>query len=137
MVRVTGKGGKTRLVPVGSRAIEALRRYLSLARPLFKPKPLEDSVFLSNRGRGISRQMVWRIVAQYARYANIQKSLSPHTLRHSFASHLLANGAPLRIIQELLGHADIATTQVYTHVEKDRLLETHRKFHPRGERKPS
>ena len=131
-VRVTGKGNKTRIVPVGSRAIKALKHYLKEARPLFNPKPLEDSVFISSRGKGISRQMVWRIVAEYARIAGIQKHVSPHTLRHSFASHLLSNGAPLRVIQEMLGHADIATTQIYTHVENERLLETHKQFHPRG-----
>ncbi|MCL1857175.1 MAG: site-specific tyrosine recombinase XerD, partial [Kiritimatiellaeota bacterium] len=124
-VRVTGKGNKTRLVPVGQHAIEALRRYLETARPLFKPRPDETHVFLSTRGRGLSRMTLWRIVVKHARTAGIEKPLSPHTLRHSFASHLLAGGAPLRVIQEMLGHADIATTQIYTHVDKTRLLDSH------------
>jgi len=131
-VRVTGKGNKTRLVPVGHHALEALRRYLATARELFKPKPEETHVFLSSRGRGLSRMTLWRIVVDHARTAGIEKPLSPHTLRHSFASHLLAGGAPLRMIQEMLGHADIATTQIYTHVDQARLLESHRQFHPRA-----
>ena len=131
-VRVTGKGNKTRLVPVGRHALGALRQYIETARGLFTPRPEETRVFLSSRGRGLSRMTLWRIVVRHARTAGIAKPISPHTLRHSFASHLLSGGAPLRTIQEMLGHADIATTQVYTHVDQERLLESHRKFHPRA-----
>jgi len=131
-VRVLGKGGKVRVVPVGSHAIEALRHYLVEGRPLFQPDIADRSVFISRIGRGLSRVGVWRIVTSHARRAGIEKHLTPHTLRHSFASHLLENGAPLRVIQEMLGHADVATTQIYTHVDQKRLLSLHRQFHPRA-----
>jgi integrase/recombinase XerD len=131
-VRVLGKGRKVRIVPVGAKAAESIRLYLAEARPLFSPPPEERAVFISRVGRGISRVSIWQMVKQRARQAGIEKHISPHTLRHSFASHLLANGAPVRAIQEMLGHSDIATTQIYTHVDQERLVETHRQFHPRA-----
>ncbi len=131
-VRVIGKGDKVRVIPVGSSAVEAVRHYLAEGRPLFKPDITEHSLFISRVGRGLSRVGVWRIVTRHARRTGIEKHLTPHTLRHSFASHLLENGAPLRVIQEMLGHADVATTQVYTHVDQKRLLSLHRQFHPRA-----
>lgn len=131
-VRVLGKGRKVRVVPVGSRAVEALRRYLAEGRPLYAPAIDERAVFVSRLGRALTREAVWKLVTDHARRAGIERHLTPHTLRHSFASHLLENGAPLRVIQEMLGHADIATTQIYTHVDQERLLAVHRKYHPRA-----
>jgi len=131
-VRCTGKGNKTRVVPFGSRAQDCLERYLLQARPRLEIKGPSRVVFLTIRGGAFSRQRLWQIVRDYARKAGIDKHVYPHTLRHSFASHLLANGAPLRVIQEMLGHADIATTQVYTHVDQQRLRAVHHQFHPRG-----
>ncbi|AVM45329.1 site-specific tyrosine recombinase XerD [Victivallaceae bacterium BBE-744-WT-12] len=133
LVRVTGKGEKTRMVPVGEAALELLQRYLAEARPVLAAKnPASPFVFLSRNGRQLDRERVWAVVKEAAARAGIKKNIHPHTLRHSFASHLLANGADLRVIQEMLGHADIATTEIYTHVDAARLRETHRKFHPRG-----
>ena len=138
-VRCKGKGGKVRVIPIGNRAEQALRRYLAEYRRLFRKKadgrdPGADAgyVFLTYRGEKFSRKGIWKIIKTYALRAGINKNVSPHTLRHSFASHLLANGAPLRIIQEMLGHTDIATTQVYTHVDKGRLRSIHARFHPRA-----
>jgi len=133
LVRVTGKGEKTRLVPVGEAALELLKVYLAEARPALAAKnPASPYVFLSRTGKRLDRERVWAVVKEAARRAGIEKNIHPHTLRHSFASHLLANGADLRVIQEMLGHADIATTEIYTHVDAARLREIHRKFHPRG-----
>lgn len=133
LLRVTGKGGKTRIVPVGETALDLLQRYLREARPVLAEKnPASSYIFLSHNGRKLNRERVWSIVKETAERAGIHKNIHPHTLRHSFASHLLANGADLRVIQEMLGHADIATTEIYTHVDADRLREIHRKFHPRG-----
>ncbi|MBS1371621.1 MAG: site-specific tyrosine recombinase XerD [Lentisphaeria bacterium] len=133
LVRVTGKGDKTRMVPVGEAALELLQRYLFEARPFLAGKnPASPLVFLSRNGRRLDRERVWAVVKEAAVRAGIRKNIHPHTLRHSFASHLLANGADLRVIQEMLGHADIATTEIYTHVDAARLREIHRKFHPRG-----
>jgi integrase/recombinase XerD len=132
LVRVRGKGGKTRLVPLGSRAEEALRRYLADARPAFRPAPGEAALFVGPRGRALSRPTLWRIVKRRARMAGLPKEVSPHWLRHSFATHLLAGGAPIRAIQEMLGHADIGTTQVYTHVDAGRLASVVKQFHPRA-----
>ena len=133
LVRVTGKGDKTRVVPVGQTALELLKRYLAEARPVLAEKnPASPYVFLSRHGKRLDRERVWAVVKEAAVRAGIQKDIHPHTLRHSFASHLLANGADLRVIQEMLGHADIATTEIYTHVDASRLHEIHRKFHPRG-----
>ena len=132
-VRVLGKGRKVRVVPLGSRAVEALRAYLATARPkLAEGAPPSDAVFLSRSGRPLTRMTVWRIVVRHIREAGIEGEVSPHTLRHSFATHLLAHGADIRSIQEMLGHASIQTTQIYTHVDSDRLLAIHRKFHPRS-----
>ena len=133
MLRITGKGSKTRLVPVGKPALRLLKRYLENARPLLAEKnPATPALFLSYRGRQLDRERIWQIVKLAAQRAGIFKSIHPHTLRHSFASHLLANGADLRAIQEMLGHANIATTEIYTHIDRSKLISVHRKFHPRG-----
>ncbi len=132
LIRVTGKGNKTRLVPVGRRARMAIERYLAQERPdLVKPRSGSE-VFLSVRGGRLTTARLWQIVKACARRSGLETNIYPHLLRHSFATHLLSNGADLRIIQEMLGHADISTTQVYTHVDQQRLKAVHRKFHPRG-----
>src|SRR6187200_2563484 len=132
IVRVTGKGNKTRLVPVGRKACEALAAYLSTERPkLVKPRSSSE-IFLSERGTKMTTVRVWQIVKKHARKSGLEANVYPHLLRHSFATHLLGNGADLRIIQEMLGHADISTTQVYTHVDQQRLKAVHHKFHPRA-----
>lgn len=132
-VRCLGKGSKVRIVPYGGQARQRLNRYLAEARPRFaRPGVGDSSVFLTNRGAAFTRQGLWKLITQLARRAGIAKAVHPHTLRHSFASHLLANGAPLRVIQEMLGHADIATTQIYTHVDEGRLRRVHAQFHPRA-----
>ena len=131
-VRCTGKGNKMRVVPFGEVASRHMKEYLSRARTQFCKAGTGREFFLTSRGRGFTRQGLWKLVRHYAARAGIVKSVSPHTLRHSFASHLLANGAPLRVIQEMLGHADIATTQVYTHVDQARLRSIHAQFHPRA-----
>ncbi len=132
ILRVTGKGNKTRLVPVGKKACEALAAYLSAERPkLVKPRTGSE-IFLSARGTRLTTVRLWQIVKERARHSGLEANIYPHLLRHSFATHLLSNGADLRIIQEMLGHADISTTQVYTHVDQQRLKAVHRKFHPRA-----
>jgi integrase/recombinase XerD len=132
-IRVTGKGNKTRLVPVGAKACDAIRAYLEGARPASVTKRTGSEIFLSTRGgRKLTTVRVWQIVKDCARRAGLDLNVYPHLLRHSFATHLLSNGADLRIIQELLGHADIATTQIYTHVDQQRLKAVHHKFHPRA-----
>lgn len=131
-IRCIGKGSKVRVVPFGAQARKALETYLAESRSLLEIKGVSRHVFLTYQGRGFSRKGLWRLVKDYARKAGIDKTVSPHTLRHSFASHLLANGAPLRVIQEMLGHADIATTQVYTHIDQQRLKSVHHQFHPRA-----
>ncbi len=131
-LRVTGKGNKTRIVPVGARASEAIESYLANERPgLVKPHTSSE-IFLSVRGGPIGPDRVRKIVKERARQAGIEQNMYPHLLRHSFATHLLQNGADLRVIQELLGHADIATTQIYTHVDDQRLKKVHQRFHPRA-----
>lgn len=132
VIRVVGKGSKERIVPVGHLALKALGRYLKEARPYLLKSPDEPTLFLSRLGRRLDRERIWGIIKETARLAGITKNVHPHTLRHSFASHLLENGADLRVIQEMLGHADIATTQIYTHIDQRRLLEVQRKFHPRA-----
>ena len=128
-----GKGSKQRVVPLGRQAVEALKAYLSEQRPkLVRANPDTDWVFVSRGGRGLTREMLWILVKKYVRRAGLNAKVSPHTLRHSFATHLLAGGADLRTVQELLGHANIRTTQHYTHVDRDRLRAIHKKFHPRG-----
>jgi integrase/recombinase XerD len=132
IVRVTGKGNKTRLVPVGSKACDAIRLYLDRERPSLVGKRTGSEIFLSSRGTKLTTVRVWQIVKQSAKNAGLDLNVYPHLLRHSFATHLLSNGADLRIIQELLGHADISTTQIYTHVDQRRLKAVHLKFHPRS-----
>ncbi len=131
-IRCTGKGNKTRVVPFGDRARRALEGYLKHSRQKFVNEQSDRSLFLTIRGTGFSRKGLWKMIKGYAAKAVPNKTVSPHTLRHSFASHLLANGAPLRVIQEMLGHADIATTQVYTHIDQGRLRSVHSQFHPRA-----
>ena len=132
-LRVFGKGSKERVVPVGGKASEALTVYLASGRPHFVKPKTGSQLFLSERGTAISRQMLWVLVKKYAKRAGITKTVKPHLLRHSFATHLLGGGADLRAIQEMLGHANIATTQIYTAVEEKRLLDQHAKFHPRNQ----
>ncbi len=132
-LRVFGKGSKERVVPIGGKALEALRVYLDAARPRFvRTGKTGAEVFLSERGAAISRKTLWVIVKKYARRAGVEKKVKPHLLRHSFATHLLGGGADLRAIQEMLGHASLATTQVYTAVEPGRLIDQHARFHPRN-----
>jgi integrase/recombinase XerD len=132
MIRVTGKGNKTRLVPVGTKACDAIRAYLEKERPQVVSKRTGSHIFLNRNGRQLTTVRLWQIVKEVAARAGIDTNVYPHLLRHSFATHLLGGGADLRIIQELLGHADIATTQIYTHVDHQRLKNVHQKFHPRG-----
>jgi integrase/recombinase XerD len=132
VIRVIGKGNKTRMVPVGSKACEALAVYLSTERPKQVKRRTGNEIFLSERGTKLTTTRIWQIVKEKARHAGLEKNIYPHLLRHSFATHLLSNGADLRIIQEMLGHADISTTQVYTHVDQQRLKSVHRQFHPRA-----
>ncbi|MDD5699454.1 MAG: site-specific tyrosine recombinase XerD [Victivallaceae bacterium] len=131
-IRVKGKGNKERLIPVGRTALRLLERYLTEVRPQLAKNPAEATLFLSINGKKLNREWIWNIVKAVAQRAGIDKNIHPHTLRHSFASHLLENGADLRVIQEMLGHADISTTQIYTHVNQKQLLDIHRRFHPRG-----
>jgi len=131
-VRCRGKGSKERIVPLGSQARRAIERYLADGRPHFLKSRPEEALFLTRRGRGMTRGWLWEIVRRTVRAAGISKKVSPHTLRHSFATHLLSRGADLRVIQEMLGHANISTTQIYTHVDREHLKTVHRRFHPRG-----
>ncbi|HDP35657.1 MAG TPA: site-specific tyrosine recombinase XerD [Candidatus Hydrogenedentes bacterium] len=128
-VRVKGKGAKFRLVPLGKRALEKLHAWMPLRMRWAKR---DDAVFIGASGKRLSRTTVWRMVKRYARDANIKQNVTPHSLRHSFATHLLDNGADLRAVQEMLGHADIGTTQIYTHVSAERLSNAHKTFHPRA-----
>ena len=132
ILRVTGKGDKERIIPIGRKALDLLENYIRDIRPQLVKSPTEPTVFLSKNGKPLDRERIWAIVKDAALRAGINKNIFPHTLRHSFASHLLENGADLRIIQEMLGHADISTTQIYTHVDQKRLLNVHKQFHPRG-----
>jgi|YelNatPaOPRAMG01_1025707.scaffolds.fasta_scaffold00119_47 integrase/recombinase XerD len=131
-LRCIGKGNKERIIPLGKYATHAIDRYLKEARSFFLGKKRCDILFLSRLGSKISRQMLWKIIKKYARMAGIKKPVRPHIIRHSFATHLLERGADLRSVQEMLGHTDISTTQVYTHVNRDRLKMIHKTFHPRG-----
>ena len=131
ILRVTGKGDKERLVPVGRAARQSLKRYLDGARKAWVEGRPEEALFVTRLGRKMSRQAIWVLLRKYAKASGIRKKVYPHILRHSFATHLLENGADLRVVQELLGHADISTTQIYTHMDKSRLKGIHQKFHPR------
>jgi integrase/recombinase XerD len=132
VVRVTGKGSKTRLVPMGEVAVDWLTRYLKEARPAILEKRLSDSMFVTQRGASMTRQAFWYLIKRYALVAGIHQPMSPHVLRHAFATHLLNHGADLRVVQMLLGHSDISTTQIYTHVARERLKQLHTAHHPRG-----
>ncbi len=132
VVRVTGKGSKTRLVPMGEEATDWIMRYLNEGRPAILHKRLNDNLFVTSRGDAMTRQAFWYLIKRYALIAGIHKPMSPHVLRHAFATHLLNHGADLRVVQMLLGHADISTTQIYTHVARERLKALHSQHHPRG-----
>jgi len=132
LVRVVGKGSKERIVPLGEEARVWIERYFARARPALLESRSSDAVFVTHLGNAMSRQMFWRLIKRYALIAGINAPLSPHGLRHAFATHLLNHGADLRVVQLLLGHADISTTQIYTHVARERLKAVHAQHHPRG-----
>jgi len=133
VIRVLGKGSKQRIVPIGSSAVRWITEYLTKVRPLLEKKAKsENIIFLNNRGTKLSRMGVWKIVDRYVKEAKIEKEFHPHTFRHSFATHLLEGGADLRAVQEMLGHADISTTQIYTHIDREFVKQMHKDFHPRG-----
>jgi len=130
-VRCLGKGTKERIVPLGKKAAAAIKRYLKEVRPALAGTKASQFLFLSRFGDKLTRQMIWKQIKSYTKKAQIKKEVSPHTLRHSFATHLLEHGAELRAVQEMLGHANIATTQIYTHINKERLKKIHTLYHPR------
>jgi integrase/recombinase XerD len=130
-LRCIGKGNKERVIPLGKKAITSVSKYLASVRPALLKKRSSDSLFVSRLGSKISRQSFWKLIKRYAKQARIKKPMKPHTLRHSFATHLLEHGADLRSVQEMLGHSNIATTQIYTHINKDRLKAIHKMYHPR------
>lgn len=133
IVRVLGKGSKERIVPMGSSAIEWIKKYLLHSRPsLEKKMKSQNHLFLNKKGTKLSRMAIWQIVDKYSKEAGIEKEVHPHIFRHSFATHLLEGGADLRAVQEMLGHADISTTQIYTHVDRNYIKQVHREHHPRG-----
>lgn len=133
IIRVFGKGSKERLIPIGSSAIKWINDYLKLSRPLLmKKSKSENYLFLNSRSSKLSRMGVWKIIDRYVKEAGIEKEVHPHTFRHSFATHLLEGGADLRAVQEMLGHADISTTQIYTHIDRDYIKQVHKQYHPRG-----
>ncbi len=133
VIRITGKGNKERLVPMGEEAHDWIQTYLRDARPtLMQGKDIAEHVFVTTRGSGMTRQMFWVMIQRYAFEGGIVRHISPHTLRHAFATHLLNHGADLRVVQMLLGHSDLSTTQIYTHVAQARLQDLHREHHPRG-----
>ena len=130
-LRCIGKGDKERVIPLGKKAIASINRYLETTRPKFLKGKESEFLFVSRFGKKISRQSFWKILKKYAKLARIKKPIKPHILRHSFATHLLEHGADLRSVQEMLGHSNISTTQIYTHINKDRLKNIHMQFHPR------
>ena len=132
VIRIIGKGSKTRLVPMGEEAVDWIKKYLKDARQNILNKQTSKFLFVTNRGSAMTRQSFWYAIKKYAVIANIDKPMSPHVIRHAFATHLINNGADLRVIQMLLGHSDISTTQIYTHVARERLKKLHEKHHPRG-----
>lgn len=133
LIKVIGKGRKERLIPIGSTAIACLENYLTQGRPFLKKNlQSENYVFLNNRGKKFSRMGVWKIVKKYVDLSKLKKEIHPHTFRHSFATHLIEGGADLRSVQEMLGHADISTTQIYTHIDRDYIKKIHKMYHPRG-----
>ncbi len=133
LIKVFGKGRKERLIPIGSTAIACIENYLTQSRPFLKKNlQSENYLFLSNRGKKFSRMGVWKIVKRYVEQTNIKKEIHPHTFRHSFATHLIEGGADLRSVQEMLGHSDISTTQIYTHIDRDYIKKVHKMYHPRG-----
>ena len=132
VLRITGKGSKTRLVPMGQEAADWIVRYLKESRPIILHNRLSNAMFVTNRGDAMTRQAFWYLIKRYAIIAGINKPMSPHVLRHAFATHLLNHGADLRVVQMLLGHSDISTTQIYTHVARERLKQLHNMHHPRG-----
>ena len=133
MIRVFGKGSKERLIPIGESAVNWITKYLKNSRPLLMKKlKSENYVFLNSRGTKLSRMGVWKIVDRYVTEAGIKKEVHPHTFRHSFATHLLEGGADLRAVQEMLGHSDISTTQIYTHIDREYIKQVHKEYHPRG-----
>jgi len=132
VVRVMGKGSKERLVPLGEEALEWIRRYLAESRTVLLNNQVTSAMFVTARGEGMTRQMFWYLIKRHAKHGGLNKPISPHTLRHAFATHLLNHGADLRVVQLLLGHADISTTQIYTHVARERLKQLHATHHPRG-----
>ncbi len=132
VVRVLGKGSKERLVPLGEEALNWLERYLRDSRPALLGQRVSDALFVTARATGMTRQSFWHLIKRYALQAGLHKPISPHTLRHAFATHLLNHGADLRVVQLLLGHSDISTTQIYTHVARERMKQLHARHHPRG-----
>jgi integrase/recombinase XerD len=133
IIRVFGKGSKERIVPIGSSALHWIERYNQEARPLFyQPGKSQDRLFLNQRGSPLSRMGIWKLLSKYALAAKIKTKVHPHIFRHSFATHLLEGGADLRAVQEMLGHSDISTTNIYTHLDRDFIKEVHRTFHPRA-----
>ncbi|CRK83997.1 site-specific tyrosine recombinase XerD [Neobacillus massiliamazoniensis] len=133
LIRVIGKGNKERIIPLGKKAAESIKNYLEQGRPHFVSKKYrDDALFLNHQGKRLTRQGFWKILKKLVKEAGIKKELTPHTLRHSFATHLVENGADLRAVQEMLGHADISTTQMYTNLSKTRLKDVYSKFHPRA-----
>jgi integrase/recombinase XerD len=132
VIRVLGKGSKERVLPLGEEAVDWLTRYVQSGRAIILSQKLSDAIFVTNRGTSMSRQAFWNLIQKYVVISGIKKKVSPHTLRHAFATHLLNNGADLRSVQLLLGHSDVSTTQIYTHVARERLKRLHQQHHPRG-----